>query len=87
MGIDDSFKPGVTETGPKGQLAHPTTLEHSKRLEKKLYKVGENAWSFIGNGLSNQSFVEGPEGLICIDTGESNPVSYTHLTLPTSVLV
>ena len=72
MSIEDSFKPGVTETGPKGQLAHPTTLEHSKRLEKKLYKVGENAWSLIGNGLSNQSFVEGPEGLICIDTGESN---------------
>ena len=72
MSVEDSFKPGVTETGPKGQLAHPTTLEHSKRLEKKLYKVGENAWSLIGNGLSNQSFVEGPEGLICIDTGESN---------------
>ena len=72
MSIEDSFKPGVTETGPKGQLAHPTTLEHSKRLEKKLYKVGENAWSLIGNGLSNQSFVEGPQGLICIDTGESN---------------
>ena len=72
MSIEDSFKPGVTVTGPKGQLAHPTTLEHSKRLEKKLYKVGENAWSLIGNGLSNQSFVEGPEGLICIDTGESN---------------
>ena len=72
MSVEDSFKPGVTQTGPKGQLAHPTTLEHSKRLEKKLYKVGENAWSLIGNGLSNQSFVEGPEGLICIDTGESN---------------
>ncbi len=27
MGMDDSFKPGVTETGPKGQLAHPTTSE------------------------------------------------------------
>ena len=72
MSVEDSFKPGVTQTGPKGQLAHPTTLEHSKRLEKKLYKVGDNAWSLIGNGLSNQSFVEGPEGLICIDTGESN---------------
>ena len=121
MSVEDSFEPGVTQTGPKGQLAHPTTLEHSKRLEKKLYKVGENAWSLIGNGLSNQSFVEGPEGLICIDTGESNqemaaalkevrketqapvvaciythfhyvggtqiPVSYTHLTLPTILLV
>ena len=72
MSIEDSFKPGVTQTGPKGQLAHPITLEHSNRLEKKLYKVGENSWSLIGNGLSNQSFVEGPEGLICIDTGESN---------------
>ena len=72
MSVEDSFKPGVTQIGPKGQLAHPSTLEHSKRLEKKLYKVGDNAWSLIGNGLSNQSFVEGPEGLICIDTGESN---------------
>jgi len=72
MSVEDSFKPGVTQTGPRGQLAHPTTLEHSKRLEKKLYKVGDNAWSLIGNGLSNQSFVEGPDGLICIDTGESN---------------
>ena len=72
MNIEDSFKPGITQTGPKGQLAHPKTLEHSKRLEKKLYKVGDKAWSLIGNGLSNQSFVEGPEGLICIDTGESN---------------
>ena len=72
MSVEDSFKPGTTHTGPKGQLAHPKTLEHSKRLEKKLYKVGDNAWSLIGNGLSNQSFVEGPEGLICIDTGESN---------------
>ena len=72
MSVEDSFKPGVTQIGPKGQLAHPSTLEHSKRLEKKLYKVGDNAWSLIGNGLSNQSFVVGPEGLICIDTGESN---------------
>ncbi len=72
MSVDDSFKPGVTKTGPKGQLAHPITLEHSKRLEKKLYKVGNSAWSLIGNGLSNQSFVQGPGGLICIDTGESN---------------
>ena len=79
MSVEDSFKPGVTQTGPKGQLAHPTTLEHSKRLEKKLYKVGNNAWSLIGNGLSNQSFVEGPEGLICIDTGESKQLSLIHI--------
>ena len=51
MSIDDSFQPGETQTGPKGQLAHPKTLEHSKRLEKKLYKVGKKAWSLIGNGI------------------------------------
>ena len=45
-------------------------IEHSERLVEKLYKVGENAWSYVGNGLSNQSFVEGPDGLIVIDTGE-----------------
>ena len=39
MSVEDSFKPGVTQTGPKGQLAHPTTLEHSKRLEKSFIKL------------------------------------------------
>lgn len=68
--IPDSFSPGQTGTGPNGQLAHPATIEHSKRLEEKLYRVGEKAWTYVGNGLSNQSFVEGPAGLIVIDTGE-----------------
>ncbi|MDC0996328.1 alkyl sulfatase dimerization domain-containing protein [Pseudomonadales bacterium] len=54
----------------KGQIAHPEHIAHSERLERKLYQVRENVWCMVGNGLSNQSFVEGPEGLICIDTGE-----------------
>lgn len=72
MNIIDSFDPGNTATGPRGQLAHPDTIAHSDRLVKKLYQVGGKAWSMVGNGLSNQSFVEGPEGIIVIDTGESN---------------
>jgi alkyl sulfatase BDS1-like metallo-beta-lactamase superfamily hydrolase len=28
-------------------------------------------WCFVGNGLSNQSFIDAPEGIIAIDTGES----------------
>ena len=28
-------------------------------------------WTLVGNGLSNQTFVEGPDGIIAIDTGES----------------
>ncbi len=72
MSIHDSFQAGTTATGPQGQLAHPQTIEHSDRLVEKLYRVGDKAWSLVGNGLSNQSFIEGPEGLIVIDTGECN---------------
>ena len=72
MSISDSFEAGSATTGPRGQRAHPLTIEHSDRLVEKLYKVGDKAWSLVGNGLSNQSFVEGPEGLIVIDTGECN---------------
>ena len=72
MQIVDSFEPGQTGTGERGQQAHPQTIAHSERLVRKLYRVGDKAWSLVGNGLSNQSFVEGPEGLIVIDTGECN---------------
>ena len=57
--------------GPQGQRAHKDTIAHTKRLERKLYQVREGVWSQVGNGLSNQNFIEGPEGLIVIDTGES----------------
>ena len=69
--IPQSFSPGETATGPRGQQAHPLTIEHTKRLQRKLYAITDRAWCMVGNGLSNQSFVEGPEGLIVIDTGES----------------
>jgi alkyl sulfatase BDS1-like metallo-beta-lactamase superfamily hydrolase len=68
--IPASFDPSATATGPEGQRAHPATIDHSQRLEEKLYKLGSHAWTMVGNGLSNQSFIEGPEGLIVIDTGE-----------------
>ncbi|MEE2891119.1 MAG: MBL fold metallo-hydrolase, partial [Pseudomonadota bacterium] len=66
----DSFAPGIETVGPEDQLAHPDHLAHSERLVRKLYQVREGAWSLVGNGLSNQSFIEGPEGLIVIDTGD-----------------
>ena len=62
----------LRKLAPKGNWLILQLWNTASVLEKKLYKVGENSWSLIGNGLSNQSFVEGPEGLICIDTGESN---------------
>ena len=66
----DAFRVGQQGVGSDGQLAHPQLLDHSERLKEKFYKVGEHAWCLVGNGLSNQTFVEGPEGIIAIDTGE-----------------
>jgi alkyl sulfatase BDS1-like metallo-beta-lactamase superfamily hydrolase len=66
-----SFDPSGSQTGPAGQRAHSQHLQHSERLRETLYEVTDKAWSYVGNGLSNQSFIEGPEGLIAIDTGES----------------
>jgi len=54
-----------------GQLVHSATVEHMERLVEKLYEVRPGVWCMVGNGLSNQTFVEGPDGLIAIDTGES----------------
>ena len=63
--------PAGVGTGPLGQRAHRRHLEHSVRLERRLYAVRPGVWTLVGNGLSNQTFLEGPEGLIAIDTGES----------------
>ena len=60
-----------TSEGPLDQKAHHKTIEHTERLKRKLYEVRQGVWSQVGNGLSNQNFIEGPEGLIVIDTGES----------------
>ncbi len=59
-------------TGPRGQLAHRSTIDHTERLERRVWQPRAGVWSVVGNGLSNQNFVEGPGGLICIDSGESN---------------
>ena len=63
--------PSVVVEGPLGQRTHHRNLEHSARLAKVFYAVRPGVWTFVGNGLSNQTFVEGPEGVIAIDTGES----------------
>lgn len=60
-----------TATAANGQLVHQTTLDHMERLTERLYEVRDGVWCMVGNGLSNQTFVEGPNGLIVIDTGES----------------
>jgi alkyl sulfatase BDS1-like metallo-beta-lactamase superfamily hydrolase len=36
-----------------------------------MYEVRDGVWCLVGNGLSNQTFLRGPKGIIAIDTGES----------------
>ncbi len=69
-----SFEPNAdnTVTTETGHVAHRDLVDHSKRLVKNFYKVGEHVWCLVGNGLSNQTFIDAPDGVIAIDTGESN---------------
>jgi len=62
----------ATVTSPSGARVHRASLAQSVRLERRLHEVVPGrVWSLVGNGLSNQSFVLGPEGVVCVDTGES----------------
>lgn len=60
-----------TVTLPSGQVAHAAHAAHDEVLTRRFYAVRPGVWCLVGNGLSNQTFVEGPEGIIAIDTGES----------------
>ena len=60
-----------TVTTPNGAVACREMVEHTARFERHLWSVTDGVWCMVGNGLSNQTFVEGPGGLIVIDTGES----------------
>lgn len=68
-----SFEPdgALTDTLATGQIAHRDHIAHSQRLERKFYNIRPGVWCLVGNGLSNQTFVDAPDGIIAIDTGES----------------
>ena len=60
----------VTGIGPAQQIGHEKLISHTDRLEQQLWEVTSGVWCLVGNGLSNQTFVRGPKGIIAIDTGE-----------------
>jgi alkyl sulfatase BDS1-like metallo-beta-lactamase superfamily hydrolase len=68
-----SFEPNgdLSVTLATGQIAHRDHIAHSQRLERKFYTISPGVWCLVGNGLSNQTFVDAPDGIIAIDTGES----------------
>ncbi len=66
-----SADPSVVAIGPRGQVGHRDHIDHTAQFDREIHRVRDDVWSVVGNGLSNQNVVEGPEGLIVIDTGES----------------
>ncbi len=76
QGIDDFYPPSfssaadVVAAAPTGPLGHRDAIEHQKQLSFRLWTPRPGVWCLVGNGLSNQTFVEGPAGLIAIDSGE-----------------
>lgn len=56
---------------PGGQIAHRDHVAQSEVIHREFYEVTTGVWCLVGNGLSNQTFIDAPEGIIAIDTGES----------------
>ncbi len=70
---DRSFAadPSATVTLPGGQIAHRDHVAQSEVIRREFHEVTSGVWCLVGNGLSNQTFIDAPEGIIAIDTGES----------------
>ena len=58
-------------TTPGGQRVHAGHLAQSDVIKAEFYEVRAGVWCLVGNGLSNQTFIDAPEGIIAVDTGES----------------
>ena len=58
-------------TTPGGQRVHKWHAAQSEVVRADFYEVRSGVWCLVGNGLSNQTFIEAPEGIIAVDTGES----------------
>ncbi|MFM7525731.1 MAG: alkyl sulfatase dimerization domain-containing protein [Actinomycetota bacterium] len=54
-----------------GQRAHRDHVAQSDVIARRFESPTDGVWSLVGNGLSNQTFVKVPDGIIAIDTGES----------------
>ncbi|MFM8602172.1 MAG: alkyl sulfatase dimerization domain-containing protein [Actinomycetota bacterium] len=68
-----SFEPddSLTVTAPNGARVHRDHLAQGQFIARRLHTVRDGVWCLVGNGLSNQTFIDAPGGIIAIDTGES----------------
>ena len=58
-------------TTPGGQRVHKGHAAQSDVIKAEFYEVRAGVWCLVGNGLSNHTFIDAPEGIIAVDTGES----------------
>lgn len=77
---DTAYMGGNAEivTGPKGEVGNKILIDHSESLKKKVYKVTDGVYNFVGIGLANSTMIEGEDGLIIIDTGDCIEQSQEH---------
>jgi alkyl sulfatase BDS1-like metallo-beta-lactamase superfamily hydrolase len=56
-------------TGRAGPWIDPELAAHSGLFERRIHKIGERVYCAVGYNLANIIAVEGPEGLVIVDTG------------------
>lgn len=62
--------PNNTVTLADGRRAHRDHVAQNDVIQRRFESPCDGVWSLVGNGLSNQTFVKAPQGIIAIDTGE-----------------
>lgn len=49
----------------------PRLTEHSRAMAQRIYRTGGNVYCAVGYGLANMTMLEGPDGIVIVDTLES----------------
>jgi alkyl sulfatase BDS1-like metallo-beta-lactamase superfamily hydrolase len=49
----------------------PELAEHTRLFDRKIYRVGAQVYCAVGWGIANIILVEGDDGVVIVDTGES----------------
>jgi alkyl sulfatase BDS1-like metallo-beta-lactamase superfamily hydrolase len=62
--MSDAERPGRV-----GAWIDPELAAHSGLFERRIHKIGERVYCAVGYNLANIIAVEGPEGLVIVDTG------------------
>lgn len=58
-------------TAPLQSGIHPELAAHTAHFEQKVYPIGERVHSAVGWNLANTIMIEGDDGIIIVDVGES----------------